>query len=564
MELKGIGAASGVQFGKAYKLEKLAFKVERKEITDTASELKKLSASISKSREEINLIHEITINKFGAETAQVFAAHLLILDDKEMHKMIEDKINSEKVSASYSVFEVREQFISIFNNMDNEYMRERAADIKDVTDRILAHLAGKKIPDLTLIDEEVILVADDLSPSDTAQLDKNFVLGFVTEVGGQTSHTAIMARALEIPAIVGTKSIMENVQNDGQLIIDGNKGVVIIDPTEEEFKIYSSEKSNFEQKQALLKKYIDKKTLTLDGDEVELVSNIGSVEEIEGVIKNGAEGIGLFRTEFLFMGRKSFPTEEEQFEAYSKVLKSMKDKTVVIRTLDIGGDKELPYFKMNKELNPFLGVRAIRLCLERVDIFSTQLRALLRSTKYGKLHIMFPMIATINELRQAKNILEQCEQELIKEGIEIGEYKIGMMIEIPSAAISANIFAKEVDFFSIGTNDLIQYTMAADRMNEGVSYLYQPYNPSILRLIKNIIDASHEAGIWTGMCGEMASDFKAIPILLGLGLDEFSVSASLTLEVRKLFSTLNKHELEEIANKALTLATAEEVIALYE
>ncbi|XMB87103.1 phosphoenolpyruvate--protein phosphotransferase [Mycoplasmatota bacterium WC44] len=564
MVLKGIGAANGIQFGKAYKLEKLHFKIEKEEIFEIDIELDNLSVAIAKSKEEINLIKEISIKKFGEETAQVFSAHLLILEDQEMYKSIVEKITNEKVSASYAIYKVREQFVSIFENMDNDYMKERAADIKDVTDRVLAHLTRKKIPTLSLIDEEVILVSEDLTPSDTAQLDKNVVLGFVTEIGGQTSHTAIMARALEIPAIVGTKTLMESVVNDDYLIIDGDEGIVIINPTKDELETYHSKKSKLDEKHKLLQEYVDKKTLTVDGKEIELVNNIGSAEEVESVIKNGAEGVGLFRTEFLFMGRTNFPTEEEQFVAYKKVLETMGDKTVVIRTLDIGGDKELSYFKMNKELNPFLGVRAIRLCLDRVDIFSTQLRALLRASKYGNLHIMFPMIATINELREAKTILNKCKHELIDEGYEIGVYKVGMMMEIPSAAISADIFASEVDFFSIGTNDLIQYTMAADRMNEGVSYLYQPYNPSILRLIKNVIDSSHNAGIWTGMCGEMANDFKAIPILLGLGLDEFSVSPSLTLEVRKLLSTLNKSTLKEKANKALTLASAEEVKALYE
>lgn len=563
MKIKGIKAANGFKYGKAFKLEKKDFIIEREEISDISRELQKLNIAVEKSEDEIKRIYEISLKKLGSETAQVFQAHLLILQDQEMLKQIRTKIEEEKLSAAYSLHIVRDNFIKIFVNMDNEYMKERAADIKDVTDRMLGHLLERSIQDLTLIDEEVILVANDLTPSDTAQLDKKFILGFITEIGGSTSHTAIMARSLEIPAIVGTKNAMELINQGDPILINGCNGEIIVNPTDEEYEDFKEKQDAYENKQKKLSEYINKETYTLNGDKVELVCNIGNVDDLQSVLSNGAEGIGLFRTEFLFMGRKNFPSEEEQFTAYKSVLEAMENKPVVIRTLDIGGDKELPYFNMEKELNPFLGVRAIRLCLDRVDIFKTQLRALLRASTYGNLKIMFPMIATINELRETKRILNIVKEDLISDNIEISEYEIGMMMEVPSAAISADLFAKEVDFFSIGTNDLIQYTMAADRMNQGVSYLYQPFNPSVIRLIKNIIDASHKNGIWTGMCGEMAGDINALPLLIGLGLDEFSVSASLVLEIREAISKLDTNLLKKSVNRALTLATSEEIEDLF-
>ncbi|XMB87096.1 phosphoenolpyruvate--protein phosphotransferase [Mycoplasmatota bacterium WC44] len=559
MIIKGINAAKGFEQGKAFKLEKIDFNIQERLIINIDDELTKLNNAIIKSDEEIKKIYDISVQKLGIDTAQVFQAHLLILKDEEMLKQIRDMIK-EKISAEYSVFSIRNNFIKIFENMKYEYMKDRALDIKDVTNRLLAHLTNKKIQDLTLIEEEVILIANDLTPSDTAQLDKKYIKGFITEIGGKTSHTAIMSRSLEIPAIVGAKNAL-NLINDGDLILlDGSNGEIIINPTQLDHEEFIKKQVVYENK---LFEYINKETYTKNGNKVELVCNIGNLDDLKSVISNGAEGIGLFRTEFLFMERNNFPSEDDQFIVYKSVLEKMENKPVVIRTLDIGGDKELSYLNIQKELNPFLGVRAIRLCLNKIEIFKTQLRALLRASSFGNLKIMFPMIATLNELREVKSILSELKEELISSGIHIGDYEVGMMMEVPSAAIIADLFAEEVDFLSIGTNDLIQYTMAADRMNEGVSYLYQPFNPAVIRLIKNIIDASHENGIWTGMCGEMASDINAIPLLIGLGIDELSVSASLVLEVRETISKIDSDRLKNLIDNALKLSTAEEVEELF-
>ena len=425
---------------------------------------------------------------------------------------------------------------------------------------MLAHLLGVELPNPSMIDESVVIVGNDLTPSDTAQLNKEFVQGFVTNIGGRTSHSAIMSRSLEIAAVVGTKSVTKEVKQGDMVIVDGITGDVIVDPTEDELIAYQNKRERFFEDKKELQKLRDAETVTIDGEHAELAANIGTPDDLYGVMENGAEGIGLYRTEFLYMGRDQMPTEDEQFEAYKKVLETMKDKRVVVRTLDIGGDKELPYLNLPKEMNPFLGYRAIRLCLDQQDIFRTQLRALLRASAYGKLNIMFPMVATINEFRDAKAILLEEKENLKNDGHDVSdEIELGIMVEIPSTAALADIFAKEVDFFSIGTNDLIQYTMAADRMSERVSYLYQPYNPAILRLVKQVIEASHKEGKWTGMCGEMAGDETAIPLLLGLGLDEFSMSATSILKARRQINGLSKNEMSELANRAINCATQEEV-----
>lgn len=439
-------------------------------------------------------------------------------------------------------------------------MKERAADIRDVSKRVLAHILGVELPNPSMIDESVVIIGNDLTPSDTAQLNKEFVQGFVTNIGGRTSHSAIMSRSLEIAAVVGTKSITQEVKQGDMIIVDGLTGEVIIDPTEDEVIAYQNKRERFFEDKKELQKLRDEETTTVDGAHAELAANIGTPNDLKGVIENGAEGVGLYRTEFLYMGRDEMPTEDEQFEAYKKVLETMEDKRVVVRTLDIGGDKELPYLNLPEEMNPFLGYRAIRLCLDQPDIFRPQLRALLRASAYGKLNIMFPMVATIKEFRDAKALLLEEKENLTNEGIEVSDdIEVGIMVEIPSTAALADVFAKEVDFFSIGTNDLIQYTMAADRMSERVSYLYQPYNPAILRLVQQVIDASHKEGKWTGMCGEMAGDEIAIPLLLGLGLDEFSMSATSILKARRQIKGLSKNEMEELAQKAINCATSEEV-----
>ncbi|EAE2481430.1 phosphoenolpyruvate--protein phosphotransferase [Listeria innocua] len=564
-ELKGIAASDGIAIAKAYLLVEPDLSYEKTEVTDVESEVKRFESALEVSRTELSTIREKAAKDLGEDKAQIFDAHLLVLNDPELTGPIEESIKNAKTNAETALQETTDMFISMFESMDNEYMRERAADIKDVRKRVLSHLLGVTIPNPALIDEEVVVVAADLTPSDTAQLNRKFVKGFVTDIGGRTSHSAIMARSLEIPAVVGTKEVTASVAKNDIVIIDGLEGNVIIHPTEEQIAHYEKIKSDFALQQAEWEKLKNEKTVSKDGVHVELAANIGTPNDLEGVISNGGEAVGLYRTEFLYMGRDNFPTEEEQFEAYKAVVSGMDGKSVVVRTLDIGGDKTLPYLELPEEMNPFLGFRAIRLCFANEELFRTQLRALLRASVYGNLKIMFPMIATVNEFRQARDILLDEKAKLKAAGTEVSDsIELGIMIEIPAAAVLADQFAKEVDFFSIGTNDLIQYTMAADRMNERVSYLYQPYNPSILRLVKMVIDASHKEGKWTGMCGEMAGDQTAVPLLLGLGLDEFSMSASSILKSRSLIKRLDQSEMVKLAEEALNKSTAEEVVELVE
>ncbi|EAF1225679.1 phosphoenolpyruvate--protein phosphotransferase [Listeria monocytogenes] len=564
-ELKGIAASDGIAIAKAYLLVEPDLSYEKTEVTDVESEVKRFESALEVSRTELSMIREKAAKDLGEDKAQIFDAHLLVLNDPELTGPIEESIKNSKTNAETALQETTDMFIGMFESMDNEYMRERAADIKDVRKRVLSHLLGVTIPNPALIDEEVVVVAADLTPSDTAQLNRNFVKGFVTDIGGRTSHSAIMARSLEIPAVVGTKEVTASVAKNDIVIIDGLEGNVIIHPTEEQIAHYEKIKSDFALQQAEWDKLKNEKTVSKDGVHVELAANIGTPNDLEGVISNGGEAVGLYRTEFLYMGRDNFPTEEEQFEAYKAVVSGMDGKSVVVRTLDIGGDKTLPYLELPEEMNPFLGFRAIRLCFANEELFRTQLRALLRASVYGNLKIMFPMIATVNEFRQARDILLDEKAKLKAAGTEVSDsIELGIMIEIPAAAVLAVQFAKEVDFFSIGTNDLIQYTMAADRMNERVSYLYQPYNPSILRLVKMVIDASHKEGKWTGMCGEMAGDQTAVPLLLGLGLDEFSMSASSILKSRSLIKRLDQSEMVKLAEEALNKSTAEEVVELVE
>ncbi|WP_082233428.1 phosphoenolpyruvate--protein phosphotransferase [Halobacillus massiliensis] len=559
--LQGIAASSGIAIAKVYRLEAPDLSYSKTKVDQPEPEVKRLHDALDISKQELEKIKEHTKKSLGDEHAEIFSAHLLVLSDPELIKPIEDKIKSENVNAEAALDETANMFIDMFKSMDNEYMRERAADIQDVTKRVMAHLLNVTFPDPALINEEVVIVADDLTPSDTAQLNKQFVKGFTTDIGGRTSHSAIMARSLEIPAVVGTKDITKKADKDVLIIVDGIDGDVIIDPSSEEIQRYEKKQADFEEKKQEWAKLKDEATVTSDDVHVELAANIGTPEDVEGVLNNGGEGVGLYRTEFLYMGKSQLPTEEEQYDSYSSVLKQMGDKPVVVRTLDIGGDKELDYLDLPKEMNPFLGFRAIRLCLERDDIFRVQLRALLRASVHGNLKIMFPMIATLDEFRQAKAILDEEKNKLVEEGREVASsIEVGMMVEIPSTAVIARQFAKEVDFFSIGTNDLIQYTMAADRMNERVSYLYQPYNPAILNLINNVIEAAHAEGKWAGMCGEMAGDEIAIPILLGLGLDEFSMSATSILPARTQLKNLSKQGMASYKDDILSLGTAEEVV----
>ena len=563
--LQGIAASDGIAIAKVYTLTEPDLTVTKVTVEDSEKEVSRLDDALAASIKDVELIKETALKNLGEEEAQVFDAHLMVLSDPELIGPVKDSITSNKVNAESALKEVTDMFISIFAGMeDNPYMQERAADIRDVSKRILAHLLGVKIPSPATIKDEVIIVAADLTPSDTAQLNRQYVKAFVTDIGGRTSHSAIMARSLEIPAIVGTKEVTSIAKDGDIIIVDGLSGEVFLNPSEEVVAEYRAKAEAFAAQQAEWEKLKDSKTYTKDGHQVELAANIGTPKDLEGVVNNGAEGVGLYRTEFLYMDSHEMPTEEDQFEAYKAVLEGMNGKPVVVRTMDIGGDKELPYLPLPHEMNPFLGYRAIRISLNEPEMFRTQLRALLRASVYGKLRIMFPMIATLNDFRGAKALLEEEKAKLIAEGVAVSDdIQVGIMIEIPAAAVLAHQFAKEVDFFSIGTNDLIQYTMAADRMNEQVSYLYQPYNPSILRLINNVIKAAHAEGKWAGMCGEMAGDQKAVPLLVGMGLDEFSMSATSVLRTRSLMKKLDTAKMEEYANRALTeCSTMEEVLEL--
>lgn len=563
LKIDGIAASAGIAIAAAFKLEHPDYTVKRKNAEDPAAELARLEQALATSQQELEAIKERTLQELGAKKAEIFESHLLILNDPELLTPVRDKIAEEKVSAEYALDETAKQFISMFENMKSAYLQERAADMRDVTKRVLTHLLGLKYVNPAEIGEEVIVIAEDLTPSDTAQLNRKYVKGFTTNIGGRTSHSAIMARSLEIPAVVGTKDVLSRVEAGDTVIVDGLGGTVIVNPAPEVLEEYKVKRDQYLRQIEEWKKLREVPTVSKDGVHVELAANIGTPNDVAGVLENGGEGVGLYRTEFLYMGRTELPSEDVQFNAYKTVLEKMEGKPVVVRTLDIGGDKELPYLDLPKEMNPFLGFRAVRLCLDRKDIFRTQLRALLRASTYGNLRIMFPMIATLDEFRQAKALLLEEKQKLVSEGVAVSdEIQLGIMVEIPSTAVLADQFAKEVDFFSIGTNDLIQYTMAADRMNERVSYLYQPYNPAILRLVKMVIDAAHREGRWAGMCGEMAGDATAIPLLIGLGLDEFSMSATSILPARSQIAKLSKAEMKSLAEQALQMQTAEQVVEL--
>ena len=565
--LKGIAASDGVAVAKAYLLVQPDLSFTKVTIEDVSAEAARLDDALSKSSDELQLIRNKAAENLGEEDAQVFDALLMVLSDPEMVGQIKQSISDNKVNAEHALKEVTDMYIGMFESMeDNAYMQERAADIRDVAKRVLAHLLQVTLPNPAMINEEVIVVAHDLTPSDTAQLDRNFVKAFVTDIGGRTSHSAIMARSLEIPAIVGTGEITAKVKAGDILAINGIEGDVIVHPTEEQKANFIQAGEAYAAQKAEWEKLKHAETVTADGKHFELAANIGTPKDLTGVHNNGGEGVGLYRTEFLYMDSSDFPTEDAQFEAYKEVLEGMAGKPVVVRTMDIGGDKELPYLKLPHEMNPFLGYRALRISLSTLGegMFRTQLRALLRASVHGNLRIMFPMVATLKEFRAAKKMYDEGKAKLIAEGVAVSEtIQVGIMIEIPAAAILADRFAKEVDFFSIGTNDLIQYTMAADRMNEQVSYLYQPYNPSILRLVKNVVDAAHAEGKWAGMCGEMAGDQTAVPLLMGIGLDEFSMSATSILKTRSLMKTLDTSKMKELADRALTECdTMEEVLEL--
>lgn len=560
--MKGTNASPGIAIGKVLLLKDEAPVIEKMSISCFESEKEKFSEALISAKADLAKIRDKALAEMGPEKAAIFEAHLMLLEDPEMISGTESKIEEELVNAEFAFSEVINQFIMIFESMDNDYMRERAADLRDVSARVIRSLMGMKSVDLSVLDEEVILIAHDLTPSETAMMDKDKVVGFLTNIGGRTSHTAIMARSLEIPAVVGLGNITE-ILKDGDLVaLNGETGDVVITPSNEQLESYQAMKSEYEMNKKALESMIGEPSKTLDGRLVELAGNIGTPKDVKGLLKNDAEGVGLYRTEFIYMDRESLPTEDEQYELYKTVLESMGEKPVVIRTLDIGGDKNLSYLKIDEEMNPFLGYRAIRLCLKEVEIFKTQLRALLRASVYGNLKIMFPMISSLEELKAAKAILDEAKSDLDARGTAYSDaIQVGMMIEVPSAAISSDILAKHVDFFSIGTNDLIQYTCAVDRMNEKIHDLYNPFNPAVLRLIKMVIENGHKAGIWVGMCGEMAGDARMIPILLGLGLDEFSMSSISILPARKLIRSLKESDMKVYAEEILSMDSAEEIEA---
>lgn len=564
MKMHGIGASNGIAVSKVLILKEEATKISNEKVAEQElnTEVSKVDAAIAQVNRDLEKLIVTTREKLGDEHAAIFEAHLSILADPELYQQIKSLITDEKWNAAKAVELACDSFYQIFSALDDEYLRERAADILDVKTKLVNQILGIKDNVLSEIDEEVIIVANDLTPSQTSQLNPKFVKGFLCNIGGRTSHSAIMARSLGIPAIVGLKNITAQVKNNDYVAFNGSNGVVELSLTDDAIKQWKEQEKHWLDLKANLVAFKGKKTVTQDNYEFKLEANVGSSKDLNSALENDAQGIGLFRTEFLYMENTDFPSEEEQFNEYKLALEKMHPNKVVIRTLDIGGDKKLSYWDLPHELNPFLGYRAIRLCLDRKDIFRTQIRALLRASAYGQLGIMFPMIATVEEFKEAKSFVLQCKEELLKEGHKVNEnVQIGMMIEIPSSAVNAHVFSKYADFFSIGTNDLIQYSLAVDRMSEKVSYLYQPYNPAVLRLIKMTIDGAkaHDKKIPVGMCGEMAGDQTAVPLLVGMGLDEFSMSASDILATRKLINSLSKKDMEALVDQALACETHEQV-----
>lgn len=560
--IKGIAASDGIGIAKAYLLIDPDLSFEKKTIDDPAAEYERVEKAFSASIADLATIKQNAKDRLSDEELEVFDAHIAILSDPEMKSQIKDEIESQHVSAEEAMTDVTTNFANVLAAMtDNKYMQERAADVKDVAKRALSHLLGKQLPDIASISEPVVIIAKEITPSDTSQMDAKFVKGLATDLGGRTSHAAIMARTLRIPAVVGAEDVTSTIKNGDMVIVDGLHGDIIVDPSQAQIDEYQAKADSFEKERAEWAKLVDAPSVSKDGQYFEIAANIGTPDDVADAVKQGADGVGLFRSEFLYMSSDHLPTEDEQFEAYKKAVVGMQGKPVVVRTLDIGGDKPLNYLPLPEEMNPFLGYRAIRICLHRPDIFKTQLRALIRASEFGPVEIMFPMIATLAELRQAKAIYQECKDELQKDHPGLGDnVKIGMMIEVPLAALYADQLAKEVDFFSIGTNDLIQYCFAADRGNDAVSYLYQPLNPAFLRLIKHVIDSAHANNTKAAMCGEMAGDQLAMPLLLGMGLDEYSMSASSILRTRSMMKDLDTKECAKWASDAINLCyTADEV-----
>lgn len=563
--ITGIAVSPGIAIGKVYLFEKKDLEINKCPCKNPEEEKVKLIEGRNKAKEQLQKIRETTAKKVSEEKAAIFDAHITLLEDEDLLQEVNDIITDEKVSADYALSKGIEVYRQILSEVQDEYLRERAGDLADIADRWIRNILGEKIIELSDIPQNSIIVARDLTPSDTANLNLENTLGFITEIGGRTSHTSIMARSLEIPAVVGIGSIIKEIKPHADnltIILNGNTGGVIIEPSEKSIEECKKLKEEFDKNRALLKEFAHRDAISKDGTKIRVYANIGSPADLGGALKNGADGIGLYRTEFLFMENTDFPTEEEQFKAYKEVVEAMSGHTVTIRTMDIGGDKHLPYLDMPNEENPALGWRALRICLDRQSIIKTQFRALLRASAFGKVKIMLPMIVSLEELRKAKAIFNDCKLELIKENIAFNEaLELGIMIETPSVVFKSESFARESDFFSIGTNDLTQYTLAADRGNERIASICDPYNPSVLIAIKMAIDGAHSSGIIISMCGELAGDLLAVPLLFGLGLDVFSMSAISIPEVKKMIISLDKPECAMLAKRVLSLSTAEEVKA---
>ncbi len=560
--MKGIPAAPGIVIGKAYIYGKEDLDVEKHPITEeqVPLEISRFEDALIQTRQEIIVLQKKIAFEMGTEHAEVFDAHLLVLEDRMLIEEVISRVKKEKWCIDFIFSEVLKRYASVFSRIEDEYLKERISDINDVGRRILRNLLGKKRKGLSDLEEQVIVIAHDLSPSDTATMHKNKVIGFVTDIGGKTSHTAIMAKSLEIPAVVGLEFGTEKIKNGDRVIVDGSSGVVIVAPDIETYRKYEVQEEKIRSLTEVLGSIRDLPSETKDGKLVSLAANIEFPEEIQTVIQHGADGVGLYRTEYFYMNRKDLPTEDEQYEAYKNLAVSFKDKPVIIRTMDLGGDKFISQFDLPKEMSPFMGWRAIRFCLARPDVFKTQLRAILRASSFGNLKVMFPMISGIEELRKAKVMLEEAKEELKARRVAYNDrIEVGAMIEVPSAALTSDILSQEVSFFSIGTNDLIQYSLAVDRTNEKIAYLYEPTHPAVLRLVKSVIDAGHKANIWVGMCGEMSGEPSLAILLLGLGLDEFSMPSASILEIKNVIRSVTYVKARAIADEALKLTTGFEV-----
>ncbi len=561
--IKGIAASPGIVIGKAYVLDSEEMAIPQRPIRESGipKEITRFQDALTETRAEIQKIRDKISHEISKEHGDIFNAHLMVLEDRAIIEEVMERIKKDKLSAEYIFSQVLKKYTQSFLKINDEYLRERVSDINDVGRRVIRHLIGDQRASLSEIKEKVIVIAYDLAPSDTAVMHRKNVIGFATDIGGRTSHTAIMAKSLEIPAVVGLENATRLISMGDTLIIDGTQGMVVINPTPSELQKYQKEHVRHLEFSRSLKRFKDLPCITKDGRGIELAANIELPEEMPSVLSHGADGIGLYRTEFLYMNRVDLPTEEEQYQAYKKVVTAMAPKPVIVRTFDLGGDKFLSHLEMPHEMNPFLGWRAIRFCLASPDIFRTQLRAILRASAHGKLRMMYPMISGVGEVRQANKMLEEARMELRAKKMSFDEkIEIGAMIEIPSAALTCDILASEVDFFSIGTNDLIQYAIAVDRINERIAYLYEPAHPAVLRLLKTIIDAGHSKKIWVGICGEMSGDPIFTPVLLGLGMDEISTSPVMVPEIKKIIRSIHYTEAKEIAKYVLTLRTGIEIV----